>query len=93
MTFAPIEKPDSQAAQDVDANINAQDADEDELLSDVELATVAVTGQKRPWLRTASLYKAVGYRGPAWLTAQENWVYLVIVALIAGGLYWHFKKK
>lgn len=87
-----IEQPGSQASAGIDDNINAQEPDEDELLNDVQLAEVAVKGQRRPWLRTNSLNIALGYRGPQWLVGYENWVYLLLLAAVAGG-WWYFKKK
>jgi len=92
-TFGEIEQASSQAAQDVDAAINAQDVDENELLGANDLPKVTVVGQQAPWLRRASLYRAVNYKGPIWLTGQENWVYLVVLALAAGSAWWYFNRK
>ena len=94
-TLSPsIEQPASAAATDVDGSTVAQEADADELLSASQLANVVGSGNRdtRSWLRTNSLNQALNYRGPKWLTGYENWVYLLAVALLAGGLYWHFKK-
>jgi cobalamin biosynthesis Mg chelatase CobN len=97
-TLSPsIEQPASAAATDVDGSTVAQEADADELLSASQLANVvAASGTTatvaRPWLRNNSVAQAMNFRGPFWLFGQENWVYLLAVVLLAGGLYWHFKK-
>jgi hypothetical protein len=94
-TFGAVEQSASQAAasQDVDAATNAQDVDENELLAANNLPKVDVVGQQAPWLRRASLYRAINYKGPSWLTGQENWVYLVVLALAAGSAWWYFNRK
>jgi hypothetical protein len=93
-----IEQP-GNFAGDVDANTRPQEADEDELLSPDQLASVAAgstsTGTPRTWLRRNSLNQALNYQYPKlqWLVGWENWVYLLLVVLVAGGLWWHFKKS
>ncbi len=94
-TFGAIEQSASQAAasQDIDAGTTPQDVDPDELVAANNLPKVDVVGQQAPWLRRASLYRALNYKGPSWLTGQENWVYLVVLALAAGSAWWYFNRK
>jgi hypothetical protein len=93
-----IEQPGSAASVDVDAGIRPQEADDDELLTPAQLASLTATstptGTPRPWLRTNSLNQALNYQYPKlqWLVGWENWVYLLLAVLVAGGLWWHFKK-
>lgn len=93
-----IEQPSSAAVNDADGAIVAQEISEDELLNAQQLATLVTAnaqsspGSSRPWLRNNSLAQALNYRGPMWLIGWENWAYLLLAVLIAGGLYWHFKK-
>ena len=78
----------------VDSATNAQDVDPNEVLDDAALASLVAqpVNGKRPFLRDNWLYRTVGYKY-GWLTIYENWVYLLLLAFLAGGFYWHFKKK
>lgn len=83
-------------ATDVDAGVTPQNVDDDELLSPTQLANMVATSTStpRPWLRQNSLHQALNYRYPKlqWLVGWENWVYLMLVVLVAAVLWWHFKK-
>jgi len=83
------------AVQDADADSATvgQDAEADDLLSADALADLAAAGSsKRPFLTDNWLNRKTNYRLP-WLFGYENWVYLLVLAALAFGLWWHFKKK
>lgn len=93
-TFGSMEQSNSQSLQDEDVDAGTHPQDEENVSTgSVQLPNVAVVGNASPWLRRASLYRAVNYKGPTWLTGQENWVYLVVLALAAGSAWWYFNRK